>query len=817
MPNEVESGPNPVGRPEAGNSDAVELDPARYPTVSLCTVTYNRSAFLPLLQRHILAQTYPRSRMEWVLVDDSDDAGPEFQPDQSQGLKIVYKRLESHLPLGSKRNLSHRLCSGEIIIYLDDDDYYPPTRVAHAVERLLGSEALVAGSTILPILFLPERQLWVAGPYGPNHATAGTFAFKRQLLEQTRYDDEKTFAEEKSFLKDYTFPMVQLDPGHTILCIGHDRNTFEKRALITAGKNPRFRQAERADTDRVLGQLAEILPRYEGLLAPEGSRKIEAKPPPASELVVRQSSVSVTRLQREPQLSAAQVRPEVQASLLPALATEDVNICIVSHPEDSFSLCFLDVARYLRYRLRLIDGVARIRISKDQLCRDAVNLVLGAHVGFDAENCKRYRCVIVNLEQLGATGKQVRPGYIELLRQHAVLDYDQSNVAAYRDDPRPDVAILSFGYAPYLQSEAQFRAPLKPLKERSIDILFYGSMNAGRLQMLRRLAGQGVDIKVLENLFGPERDELIRDAKLVLNVAYYEKGTFEQVRAFHCLSLGTPLLSIVAASTAGIPAQYRDAVFFMKPDEAAQFLASTFKTDAFYAAAQQKLQAFRMAPFEQCDAEQAQLRQLLVQVARQAPPSEAQPYRRINLGCGTKYLPGWINVDINEAAHPDLLLDLCRPIDFPLQLHSPCLGGLTIRENSIERLLVDNVLEHVSDLPQLMTNCLRLLAVGGQIEIVVPYEKSHAAWQDPTHVRALNERSWIYCTDWAWRLGWFAHRFKLDSFAYLDAHAKGVLPDASGAFFLRVLMTKQQVPLKERNRYRLLRSDFGLGLDDDPG
>ena len=34
-----------------------------------------------------------------------------------------------------------------------------------------------------------------------NHATAGTFAFKRRLLEQTKYDDEAEMAEEKQFLK----------------------------------------------------------------------------------------------------------------------------------------------------------------------------------------------------------------------------------------------------------------------------------------------------------------------------------------------------------------------------------------------------------------------------------------------------------------------------------------------------------------------------------------------------------------------------------------------------------------------------------------
>ncbi|QPN60174.1 glycosyltransferase family 2 protein [Synechococcus sp. CBW1002] len=225
-----------------------------YPFVSLCTVTYNRAAFLPLLEKRILDQTYPRERMEWVLIDDSPAGVPDFVPSEASGLKVVYRRLDEKLPLGQKRNLSHTFCEGEIIVYLDDDDYYPPTRVEHAVRRLLDTGCLVAGSTLLPILFLPEKELWLAGPYGQHHATAGTFAFRRELLKQTAYSNDASRAEERFFLKNYSFPLAQLDPKQTILCIGHDRNTFEKRLLIQNKGNPRFRQLNQAE-----GPTAELL------------------------------------------------------------------------------------------------------------------------------------------------------------------------------------------------------------------------------------------------------------------------------------------------------------------------------------------------------------------------------------------------------------------------------------------------------------------------------------------------------------------------------------------------------------------------------
>jgi mannosyltransferase OCH1-like enzyme len=216
----------------------------RMPTVSICTVTYNRQKFLPLLQNCIASQTYPHTLIDWIIVDDSDNDEPAFKPDPTLGIRSKLIKLPKKIALGKKRNLSHDYCKGEIIVYMDDDDYYPPQRVSHAVERLLASNTLIAGSSRLPVFFIPEMELWLAGPYGDNHATAGTFAFKRALIHQAHYDETKTFAEEKSFLQNYRLPMAQLDPSQTIICIGHDRNTFEKRKLIAKGSNPRFRRLQ---------------------------------------------------------------------------------------------------------------------------------------------------------------------------------------------------------------------------------------------------------------------------------------------------------------------------------------------------------------------------------------------------------------------------------------------------------------------------------------------------------------------------------------------------------------------------------------------
>jgi len=70
------------------------------------------------------------------------------------------------------------------------------------------------------------------GPYGPNHATAGTFAFRKELLCEHKYNNDACLAEEREFLKGYTVPLIQLDSMKTILVFSHRHNTFDKRMLL---------------------------------------------------------------------------------------------------------------------------------------------------------------------------------------------------------------------------------------------------------------------------------------------------------------------------------------------------------------------------------------------------------------------------------------------------------------------------------------------------------------------------------------------------------------------------------------------------------
>lgn len=206
------------------------------PFVSVITPTYNRHAFLDNLITMYLYQTYPKERIEYIILDDSPEPFDISKYQSIPNLRYVYHPEKCSIPV--KRNMLNKLAKGDIIVCFDDDDYYPPTRVSHAVTKLMNSKALIAGSTEMYIYDTTTKETYRMGPYAPNHGTNGTFAYKKEYLKENHYneDTQKNTGEEQFFTKNFTNPMIQLNPWETILCFNHKKNTFDKTVIFTPEK-----------------------------------------------------------------------------------------------------------------------------------------------------------------------------------------------------------------------------------------------------------------------------------------------------------------------------------------------------------------------------------------------------------------------------------------------------------------------------------------------------------------------------------------------------------------------------------------------------
>ncbi len=113
---------------------------------------------------------------------------------------------------------------------------------------------------------------------------------------------------------------------------------------------------------------------------------------------------------------------------------------------------------------------------------------------------------------------------------------------------------------------------------------------------------------------------------------------------------------------------------------------------------------------------------------------------KLDLACGQFVKPGFVGVDRSPDTKAEYLCDLTI---------TPWVFGdmdeqETVASESVEEVHCSHFVEHVPDLVGFMNELHRVMVPEGLVTIVHPYQFSKRAWQDPTHVRALNEDSWLY-------------------------------------------------------------------------
>lgn len=217
------------------------LMPEDCPSISIVTLLYNRRKFFDLACHNIMLSDYPKDKIEWVIVEDSDD------PDESAsdrviqvGLKsnpltVVYVPLEKKTPISEKRNLGVKRAKNDIIVFMDDDDHYPETSFRRRVAWLLKHpwQPKAVGCTTIACYDLLRGVSAVNTP--PWNLSLGqrvseaTLCFYKKWWEDRHFTFKQNLSEGEDFVKGRESEFLELPPQQIIVAFSHKKNVSGRR------------------------------------------------------------------------------------------------------------------------------------------------------------------------------------------------------------------------------------------------------------------------------------------------------------------------------------------------------------------------------------------------------------------------------------------------------------------------------------------------------------------------------------------------------------------------------------------------------------
>lgn len=225
-------------------------------------------------------------------------------------------------------------------------------------------------------------------------------------------------------------------------------------------------------------------------------------------------------------------------------------VVLIQPPGHPHTAALMEVGETLAYGFRAIG--LRSALTVNQFSPDGLNIVLGAHlltgrnVDLLPDNVALY-----NLEQIEPALFERFPDLKTLYSRHEVWDYSLRNIERLRP-LNARLHHLPIGTCPEMT-----RIP--PAPQQDIDVLFYGSVNDRRRELLRAVAASGLNLKAVFGVYGAQRDALIARAKVVLNLHQHAAHVFEVVRVSYLLSNRKAVVTEISPETE-IEPELRDAV-----------------------------------------------------------------------------------------------------------------------------------------------------------------------------------------------------------------------------------------------------------------
>ena len=214
-------------------------------------------------------------------------------------------------------------------------------------------------------------------------------------------------------------------------------------------------------------------------------------------------------------------------------------------------MAFLELGELIQYSLLELGHKASLGFN--QIEQNSKNIVIGCHLLAPAAIPTLPKSsIILNTEQIYKDDSAWNSNIFSWAKNFELWDYSPKNMEKFNELGITHAKLLRIGYQKELER-------LNNNSSKEVDILFYGSVNERRHQVIQELTERGINVKTLFGVYGKERDAWIEKSRIVLNHHFYASQIFEIVRVFYLITNSVAVVAEVNETTA-IEPMYKDSI-----------------------------------------------------------------------------------------------------------------------------------------------------------------------------------------------------------------------------------------------------------------
>lgn len=202
--------------------DVPQLKSEELPYVSIITPTKDRKLLFHIAVFCYNRLLYPKQKFEWIILDDSEKPEEDISDILPKNDNIRHIRIRRKMSVVEKRNFGVAVAKYDIIINMDDDDYYYPDHIL-AKTRLFAKypeKELIMSKTIAVYNLLTKTSHIVSPIFCTSEAS---MAFKKSFWMKQKFTNNK-YGEGFDFIRKRGDKIIDLPYMFNFVSMTHHSN-----------------------------------------------------------------------------------------------------------------------------------------------------------------------------------------------------------------------------------------------------------------------------------------------------------------------------------------------------------------------------------------------------------------------------------------------------------------------------------------------------------------------------------------------------------------------------------------------------------------